>query len=124
MANPFDGSAKENPDALAGAVGADLNSTAEWVDTNTRRESAARPLCDAVAACDPRDRLFLLELLIEALRAGQPVPAFDSVMAEASHWADWASTAELKAYALACYTRLSAWDQNAFLGYVQGRAAA
>ncbi|MBU3028961.1 hypothetical protein [Paracoccus marinaquae] len=124
VSNAYLTGANENPDALAGAIGADLHSWFEWIDTSTRREAAARGLLEAVLACDRRDRVPLMERFIEALRPGQPVPAFDSVMAEASHWADWASAAELKAYALACYTRLSASDQHAFLGYVQGRAAA
>lgn len=114
----------ENPGALAGATGADLHSWLEWVDLNIQREAAARSLMEAVLACDPRDRIPLMERFIEAMRPGQPVPAFDSVMAEAAFWADMASTAELKAYALACYSRMSASDQQAFLGYVQGRAAA
>lgn len=77
----------------------------------------------AIVACHPEDREALLEAALGYLRAGPPVPPFTGVMAEASQWADWASPAERKAYALACFTRLSPADRGAFLGYVQGEAA-
>ena len=78
---------------------------------------------EAVLACDPRDRIPLMERFIEALRPGQPIAAFASIMEEASFWADMASTAELKAYALACYNRMAPSDRAAFLNYVQGSVA-
>ncbi|WBU53511.1 hypothetical protein [Paracoccus sp. SCSIO 75233] len=56
--------------------------------------------------------------------AGQPIPPLMGYMDEASFWADLACREELKAYALACYTRLTPADQRAFLEFVQGRAAA
>jgi hypothetical protein len=112
-----------NPGALAGATGADLKDWLSWVDHNIRREAAARALMEAVLACDPDDRILLMERFIEALRPGQPITAFASIMSEASFWADMASTAELKAYALACYNRMSAADRSAFLGYVKKGAA-
>ena len=118
------GSENENPGALAGASGADLHSWLEWVDLNIQRESAARSLMEAVLACDPRDRIPLMERFIEAMRPGAPIPAFGSIMAEAAFWADMASTAELKAYSVACYSRMSLTDQAAFLSYVQRGAAA
>ncbi|WP_299907661.1 hypothetical protein [uncultured Paracoccus sp.] len=115
---------KENPDALAGAIGADLHSWFEWIDNNTRRESAARVLSRAVADCDPSDRLPFLELMIEALRPGQPLPIFSAIMTEAREWAAWASRAELKAFCLASYEAMSGPDQAAFLGHLDRRAAA
>ena len=124
LANPPDDPENENPGALAGATGADLHSWLEWVDLSIQRESAARSLMDAVLACEPRDRIPLMERFIEALRPGQPIAAFGSIMAEASFWADMASAAELKAYALACYSRLSPADQIGFLNYVQQKGAA
>ncbi|MCT4333790.1 hypothetical protein MU516_13040 [Paracoccus sp. YLB-12] len=115
---------KENPGALAGATGTDLKVWLDWVDNNLNRESAARSLLEAVLACDPRDRIPLMERFIDALRHGAPLPAFGGVMDEASFWADGATASELKCYAVACYSRLSAKDQRGFLGYVQGSAAA
>lgn len=93
----------------------------DWVDNNVNihREVSARALLTAVLDCDPRDRVPLMERFIEALRPGQPITAFDGVMAEAAFWADMASTAERKAYALACFNRLSVADRAAFLNYVQ-----
>lgn len=75
-------------------------------------------------ACDPCDRVPLLELFLDNLRGGEPTPLMSGIMAEAGFWADWASTDELKAFCLASFTRLSAADQRAFLAYVQRRAAA
>ena len=42
-------------------------------------------------------------------------------MAEAGFWADMATVSELKCFALACYTRLPAKDQAAFLAHVKGQ---
>ena len=57
-------------------------------------------------------------------RAGQPIALLFNYMDEAAFWADMASEGELKAYALASFTRLSPDNQAAFLDYVQERAAA
>lgn len=96
---------------------------AEEVLRRIERELAARRVVAAVLDCDPRDRLSLLELLVDHYRPGQPVPAFDGVMEEAAYWADMASEAELKAYALASYNRLSSESKSAFLQYVRGGSA-
>ena len=45
------------------------------------------------------------------------------VMSEASFWADMASRAELKAYALACWQRMPAEDRVAFIDYLAKGAA-
>jgi hypothetical protein len=115
---------KANPTPLAGGAEFDLQDWLSWIDNSIRRETAARKLAAVTLDCDPCDRLDLLEMLHEAFRAGSPLPAFGSIMAEASDWADWASPAERKAYALACFNRMPARDQSAFLEYVQGRRAA
>ncbi|MTD99257.1 hypothetical protein GIY56_03030 [Paracoccus sp. YIM 132242] len=114
----------ENPGALTGATGADLHSWLEWVDLNIQRESAARVLMEAVLACDPHDRIPLMERFIDALRPGDPLSPFMGIMASARDWASWASRAELKAYALACYEAMSGRDQAAFLGHIDRRTAA
>lgn len=120
---PERGAQREAPEALAGATEADtLHSWVEWLDDTVNRLDAARALSRAIVACHPEDREALLEAALAHLRAGPPVPPFTGVMAEASHWADWASPAELKAYALACFNRLPPADRSAFLGYVQKEA--
>lgn len=96
----------------------------DWLDATLARVDAASRLSAAIVACHPDDREGLLEAALDHLRAGQPVPPFTGVMAEAALWADWASPAELKAYCLATYTRMRPADQRAFLGFVKGRAAA
>lgn len=79
---------------------------------------------EAVLACDPRDRIPLLERFIEAMRPGASIPAFSGIMAEARDWAAWASRAELKAYALASFEAMGPRDQAAFLAHIDRRAAA
>lgn len=115
---------KECPGTLAGATGADVQEWLSWIDHNIERENAAREFALALLKCDPADRLELLEVSIEALRPGWPVPPFGRVMDEASFWADMASRAERKAYMLACFERLSVRDQSGFLAYAQRRSAA
>jgi len=56
--------------------------------------------------------------------AGPPVAALCGVMDEAIFWADRASTAELDAYCLASFNRMTMPRQSAFLSFVQRRAAA
>ena len=56
-----------------------------------------------------------------ALRGtGMPGAPFFGVMDEAAFWADRATVQERKAYALACYARLSERDRAAFLKHVEG----
>ena len=117
-------SENENPGALAGATGSYVKNI-EVSDQNTfNRLQTATSLACAIAACDPDDRVPFLERLLEELRPGWPqVPFLCGLMEEAGFWADRASRVELKAYALACYQRMSPADQVAFLGYVQTEAA-
>ncbi|CAM3553478.1 hypothetical protein PANO111632_21195 [Paracoccus nototheniae] len=109
-----------NPGAGATASGADMQSWRDWSDNTVDRVFAARNFSEALIDCDPEDRLDLLEYAHEFLRAGMPMVPFGGVMDQAAFWADIASRTELKAYCLACYTRLSPRDQRAFLAYVQG----
>lgn len=116
----------ENPGALASATGAgaEFHSALERIDHNLQRESRAKAFCDTLVECDPDDRLPFLEAAHEVLRAGWPGVPFGGVMAEAAFWADTASPAERKAYALAAFNRMPPRDQAAFLEYVQMRGAA
>ncbi len=115
---------KENPDALAGAIGAVSKGLPFKSEHYRNRVARATVLCDAIAAADPRDACKIMNAALSQLAAGQPKPPLFSFMDEAANWADLASVPELKAYLLACYTRLSSADQQSFLDYVQGRAAA
>ena len=79
----------------------------------------------AVYNCAPANRLPLIEATFDHLRAGAPAFATDwDAMDWARRWAEIASRAERKAYALACFEALDRQDQEAFLAYVGGRAAA
>ena len=85
-----------------------------------RDRATATVLCHAILDCDPADACEIMAVAYDDLRAGMPIAPFLGVMDEAGFWADMATRAELKAYCLACYTRLPATDQAAFLGYVRG----
>jgi hypothetical protein len=71
-----------------------------------------------IAAADRMNEMSVM------LGAGMPTAPLFSHMDQAVFWADLATQAELKAYALACFNRLRPTDQAAFLGYVQRGAAA
>lgn len=124
MSNLSDIPETENPGALAGVTGAEDISDIEHLNSIVKRADTASAFCDAVADLPADLRLPLLESAVEFFRAGAPMPPFMYIMAEARQWAGWACRAELKAYALACFTHLSAKDQDAFLSYVQGERAA
>ncbi|MDP5309140.1 hypothetical protein [Paracoccus spongiarum] len=113
---------KDFPGEAANQAGDEIQSWWDWFNNNLDRQDKATALIRALVDCDARDRLPFLEILHDALRAGPPVAPFDSVMAEAALWADWASRAERKAYLVACWRRLARNDQKAFLEYAAGAA--
>ena len=108
----------------AARAGFDLAARPGDLDRALSLELAARRVLSALAQCPPADRLALVEFCLDAMRAGAPIPAFGRVMAEARHWSEFASRAELKAYAAACFSRLGAADQAAFLRFAEERGAA
>ena len=115
----------ENPGALAGATGVIEKSIEDLADCIARWTVDASCITSAVYACAPENRLPLIEATYEHLCAGAPVFAADQdAMTWARCWAEIASRAERKAYALACFEAMPAHDQRAFLAYVTGRAAA
>jgi hypothetical protein len=117
-----DDPANENPGALAGATGADDIEQAFKVQEYRTRHENARRLGDAIAECHPADACTLMEAALRDLLAERMPPApFLGIMPSARFWAEWASRDERKAYAVACYERLSAADQRAFLAHVGGR---
>ncbi len=82
-------------------------------------------LADAAAECPADIRARLLERLLEAYRPAWPqVPFLGGLMEEARFWADMASRAELKAYALACWEAMPEADRKAFIVYISGEVAA
>lgn len=124
LANHIKGSEKENPDALAGAIGADVQGTIIVRKDTSELPAYATAFIDAVVRLPADDRLLVLELALDHYRAGEPIPALINLMAEARDWAAWASRAELKAYVLASFEKLPARDQAAFLSHIGGRVAA
>lgn len=112
------GQEMENPDALAGAVGVDSKSE-NLVSLKYRvRAELAMTLRLAIMACDPKDALETMAVAFANLSIGMPIAPLFSVMDEAGFWADFATVNELKAYALACFTRLPVEERIAFLTYV------
>lgn len=49
---------------------------------------------------------------------GDPLPPFLGGMEDARHWASYATEAELKAYALACYEAMAHRNQAAFFQHI------
>ncbi|MBX4377822.1 hypothetical protein K4H02_22465, partial [Mycobacterium tuberculosis] len=64
--------AKENPGALAGATGTDIESFWSWFDRNLKRQIMASELVSALLNCAPEDRVPFLELQLDQLRPGWP----------------------------------------------------
>ena len=124
MANPSGATAKENPDALAGAIGAKTIVEIGCTDNSLNLPPEATAFIDAVTNLPRKDRLPVLELAVDHYRAGQPIPPLMGYMDEANFWADMAARDELKAYLWACWSHLNAADQAAFLAHVERRAAA
>lgn len=114
--------ANENPGALAGATGAKTLTT-NFASTYYRmRAESATTLCLSIANCHPQDACQIMDAAVDDLRKGQPGPAMFSIMTEANEWAAWATRAEIKAYALACFNRLSQTERMALVAYTGGRA--
>ena len=104
-----------------GAVAADV--FLDRIEANARRQAAARDLVNAALNCGA-DAVRFLEIIHAALSPGHPVPNPYRLMPEAREWASCASTAERKAYALACYEALPPAEQAAFLHHISGQVAA
>ena len=93
------------------------------IEANARREAVGRSLINAALNCGA-DAARFLEIIHAELSPGHPIPNPYGLMPEAREWAGWASTAECKAYALACYEALPEADQSAFLRHISGQVAA
>ena len=113
-------SENESPEDRAGSTGADQLGISFKTEEYRKRAEASTALCLAIAQCEPEDAAPILEAALLSMTAGWPVPPLLSLMEEACTWADFATGAERKAYALACHTRMPATDRAAFLAYVTG----
>ena len=124
MSNLSAPSENENPGASGNATGANNIDLAICSQEYRLRLEHARTLAFAIGQCDPRDACWIMAAALDDLSAGMPGAPLFSFMNHANFWADWASEPELKAYLLACWTRLSPKAQTSFLSYVQREAAA
>lgn len=114
----------KNPGALAGATGADRKTDTFTGQYYRKRADAATALCHAIAECDPRDACQIMAAALDDLSAGMPGAPLFSYLDAANWWSDLASEPELKAYLLACWSRLSPRAQSNFLRFIERRAAA
>jgi len=121
---------KEN-NGLADRLGhAQAECTADaWASFGVYLASSCEP-CDraglawaALLSLDPQIAEKVALLVIHA--ASPPLPPLFAPMRDARYWAGGASRAELKAYALAAFERMTARDRAAFLQHIteQGIAA-
>jgi hypothetical protein len=118
-AAPDDDPKKKNPDAAATATGSRADQVIFISREYLERAQAATALCNAVRACHREDAERILLAVLESWRQGAPLPSLmQEIMADARWWAGLASLAELKAYCLACFTRLPETDKRGFLAYV------
>jgi hypothetical protein len=133
---------KENPDALAGANGAmtyvdhkdqQLINTpkqphfaSEYPDLASRYgddlEARIITALNALSDLEPWQAEMAAAKVLNA--ADAPIPPFLGGMDEARFWASIATPSEIDCYAAACFEVMPAARQSAFLGFVQGRAAA
>lgn len=114
----------KTPAALAGATGADQEIYGFRSTEYQLRFARARTLAFAIAECDPRDACQIMAAALDDLSAGMPGAPLFSYTETANWWADLASETELKAYLLACWSRLPAKVQADFLAFIGRRTAA
>ena len=106
LSNPPDPAEMKNPDALAGAVGADQNETPEQEGLETgaypKRGLRAIALFQAIWAAHPHDAADIMTEELLRLSAGTPPhDVFGLVREDARWWASVASPAELVEYMVA-----------------------
>jgi hypothetical protein len=77
-----------------------------------------------LSATDDEQFRQIVEAAVPARLAGQPLPLFLDLEAEARWWADLASPAELRAWLTACFVRLPVPEKISFLAAAKRRAAA
>jgi len=106
-----------------------LEGTDDWLGFSlilrawlTPRQRSALAYAALLSQDDVDARLTAETALSEGV--GQPISPLFNHMDESAFWADMATPDELDAYALASFNRMAPQRQLAFLGFVQGRAAA
>ena len=92
-----------------------------WAARLSRKERAS-VLAAAIGACAAEDAVAIIEAAHHDLTgATMIVPPLDSLMGQATSWAECATVAERKAYTLAGFLSLSDPDKHAFVEHVQRR---
>lgn len=111
----------ENPEALAGATGAEQSGQSFKSTAYRLRAERATSLCMCIAAMPPEDSAPILYAAIDDFhRQGFPVSADHNLMAYALDWADHATERELKGYAIAAAKRMAPAVREAFVAYLPG----
>ncbi|MGB3317285.1 MAG: hypothetical protein WBB85_23100 [Albidovulum sp.] len=107
------GQEMENPDALAGAIGADCKADSFTNPYYRLRAERATSLCMVLEDIDPADAAMICCSYLEEYGAGDPVhTAFGDIRADAEFWADCAHPAELEHYFAASMKRLGSMVQG------------
>ncbi|QCO57638.1 hypothetical protein EOK75_18250 (plasmid) [Pseudorhodobacter turbinis] len=113
----------KNPGALAGASGAYWNGySLSEIEYQTNLHPAMALTLAIVKCVKAGYRVEACEIISGALEEyalDMPIAPMFGIMDQASFWADMSTQDEAKAYALACYNRMTPANRAAFLGYVR-----
>lgn len=111
---------RKNPGALAGATGAEQSELAfKSVEYRLRAERATS-LCTYIADMPPEDAAPILYAAVDDFhRQGFPHSATMNLMGYALDWADQATEAERKAYAIAAARKMDPATREAFVAYLR-----
>jgi len=112
--------AKENPGALAGATGTNLESFWSWFDHNLNRQLAASKLVASLLNCEPADRVSFLANLLGQMWPDFPRLLLIDAMRECRDYAADLPAPYRKAMALACWECMPEAGRRAFLRHVTG----
>lgn len=113
--------ARENPGALAGATGAEQPEQSFKSQEYRLRAERATSLCMCIADVPPEDAAPILYAAVDDFhRQGFPFSASSNLMGYAVDWADLATEAERKAYAIAAARRMDPGTREAFVAYLRG----
>lgn len=101
----------------------DLVSFANRLELKLTQKGALNLLAVSILIA-PRDpAITIMNKAVTDLSIGMPAPPFMTIADEATWWASFASTEELKFYAAAIFNALSQDDKVAFMGYARKVAA-
>ncbi len=108
-------------------LGADTNA---WLMVSAVLAKKLKPIERAILAVaileatENEDFFAIIDAFAPSGGSGRPLPPLLDTVDEASVWASMASPSEVKAWLLACFVRLPAWEKRGFLNAAKKRDAA